>query len=75
MLIVHIYGVPVPNHYPTKTVREPAELASDASAVLVLSLFPNLLGRDTTLADGKNQFNRVDINNREERWVRHQQIT
>ena len=73
-LIVDIHCVPIPGDYPTEVIHQPAQLDSNAPAACIFAFFAHVLWT-SAVADGKHQFNRIAVNDREKSWVGHEPLT
>ncbi len=64
-LVTHIQGIPIPSHHAAKAVQQPTKLDPDTPATFVFAFFPNLLWA-AAFPDGKNQLNRITVNDAKE---------
>src|SRR5437879_3435792 len=64
LLVRDIHGVPIPIDHLAKAVENPTQLDPNAPTPFIFGLFANLLGA-VSFSNGKQQLDRVAINNQE----------
>ena len=73
-LIGASHRVPLPGDHPTQGIHQPAQRDATAPAAFILAFFASLLWT-SALTDGKNQFNRITVNDGENGWIGQEQLT
>ena len=74
VLIRDIHGVPIPGNHFALLIEQTAQLDADTPAAFILALLPHLLGA-AAFSDGKEQFNGIAVDHREETWHSQYLIT